>query len=609
MMQTKPIINKSDQKSTNPRDWQDIDWKTTEGTVLQWQRRIYKASCENKILVIRSLQHRLLNSTAAKLLAIRRVTQDNVGKKTAGVDKELALTPAERILLLETLNIPTPASPLRRVWIPKPGTAEKRPLGIPTIKDRCAQALVKLAIEPEWEARFEADSYGFRPGKCAHDATAAIRNYLTGNSRYVLDADISKCFDKIDHNKLLAKLGYTGRVATQIRRWLKAGVLDGQDFSDTTAGTPQGEVISPLLANIALHGLEKHLKDNIGHIVVYGSTGQAIKPVRRPEMLAVIRYADDFVVMHPDKRIILLCHTLAVEYLASLGLEINSKKTRITHTLQLKDTDTVEEGFDGKVGFNFLGFYFCQYPSVHRSGRANTGEKLGFTLRCVPAPNKLKAHQEKLHDIVLRHGKALSQDEIIRKLNPIITGWSNYFGVSDANLTGKLGLMDYLLYLKLRKWGQRRMKGSSNKARSYWKVEGTRKWVFKSDEATLAQHTDYSKPLSNYIKIQGEKSPFDGDQKYWTDRIGNRFQESSQRAKLFKQQKGICTWCKGAFTVDCKMERDHIIELQDGGSDKLTNLQLLHKHCHDQKTAEAARKRSTTTVPTLTGPQAGSTSE
>jgi RNA-directed DNA polymerase len=191
------------------------------------------------------LQRLLLRSTSAKLLAVRRVTQDNQGKKTPGVDGVAALEPEERCLLVQDLSLGRPAQPVRRVWIPKPGTEEKRPLGIPTLSDRAAQALVKLALEPQWEARFEPNSYGFRPGRSCHDALEAIFGAIKHKAKYVLDADIAKCFDRIDHQALLTKIDTFPLLRRVIGGWLKAGVLDGGQLFPTAAGTPQGGVLTP----------------------------------------------------------------------------------------------------------------------------------------------------------------------------------------------------------------------------------------------------------------------------------------------------------------------------------------------------------------------------
>ncbi len=239
--------------------WENIDWRKVERYVFKLQKQIFKASRQGDNKKVRQLQKTLMRSWSNRLLAVRRVSQDNRGKKTAGVDGVKSLTPIARIKLAKQLRIKGKSKATRRVWIPKPGKAEKRPLGIPTIHDRALQGVIKNAIEPEWEAVFEPNSYGFRPGRDCHDAIQQIRISVERKPKYVLDADISKCFDKIDHTALLNKIGYNGKVRQQVKAWLKSGVVDNNTFLETEEGTPQGGVISPLLANIALHGLENHL--------------------------------------------------------------------------------------------------------------------------------------------------------------------------------------------------------------------------------------------------------------------------------------------------------------------------------------------------------------
>lgn len=241
--------------------WKDINWRKAERCVFKLQKQIYKASRRGDVRTVRRLQRLLTKSWTAKCLAVRRVTQDNQGKKTAGVDGIKSLTPKQRLTFVNNLKLGTKVKPTRRVWIPKPGKDEKRPLGIPTMYDRALQGLVKLALEPEWEAKFEPNSYGFRPGRSCHDAIEAIFNAIRYKPKYVLDADIAKCFDKIDHERLLEKLNTYPTLRKQIRAWLKAGVMDGKELFPTSEGTPQGGVISPLLANIALHGMEYRIKE------------------------------------------------------------------------------------------------------------------------------------------------------------------------------------------------------------------------------------------------------------------------------------------------------------------------------------------------------------
>ncbi len=237
-------------------EWQDLPWKKIERAVFKLQKRIYQTSQRGDTKAVHKLQRLLINSWSSRCLAVRRATQDNRGKNTAGVDGVKALTPPERLRLAQTLKLSGTARPVRRVRIPKPGITEKRPLGIPTISNRAEQALAKLALEPEWEARFEPNSYGFRPGRSAHDAIEAIFNAICLQAKFVLDADIAACFDRISHLAVLAKMRSFPTMRRAVRAWLKAGVMDGDDLFPTTAGSPQGGVISPLIANAALHGLE-----------------------------------------------------------------------------------------------------------------------------------------------------------------------------------------------------------------------------------------------------------------------------------------------------------------------------------------------------------------
>jgi RNA-directed DNA polymerase len=317
---------------TYTEDWQTLPWKEIERNVFRLQKRIYQAAKENNVKRVHNLQRLLLHAYSARLLAVRRVTQDNRGKRTPGVDGVASLSPSERLGLAQELrHLNKDPDPVRRTYIDKPGTTEKRGLGIPTISDRAYQALIKLVLEPEWEAKFEPNSYGFRPGRCAHDAIEAIFNYSRLKAKYVLDADIEKCFDKISHPALLKKLQTIRPITRLIRGWLKAGIMDQGKLLFPEAGAPQGSIISPLLANSALHGLEEAL----------------VKTLPRDNRPAVIRYADDLVILHPDRDTLGELQERAEEWLAKMGLRFKPSKTCITHTL-------VEH--KGKVGFDFLGF-------------------------------------------------------------------------------------------------------------------------------------------------------------------------------------------------------------------------------------------------------------
>jgi RNA-directed DNA polymerase len=309
--------------------WSDTNWRKLERGVHKLQKRIFQASNRGNVKLVRRLQKLLISSRSARLLAVRRVTQDNQGKKTAGVDGVKSLTPKQRLALVDKIQLGTKGRPTRRVWIPKPGSIEERPLGIPTMNDRALQALVKLVLEPEWEARFEPNSYGFRPGRSCHDAIEAIFNGIRFKSKFVLDADISKCFDRINHTKLLSKLNTFPTLRKQIRAWLKAGVMDGKKLFPTDEGTPQGGVISPLLANIALHGMEELIKGLAPRFEMKDSHGRTISVRDKINSISVIRYADDFVILHEDIEIIYRCKESVEEWLTDIGLELKPSTERL----------------------------------------------------------------------------------------------------------------------------------------------------------------------------------------------------------------------------------------------------------------------------------------
>ena len=266
-----------------PTDWQYVDWHAANRVVRNLRQRIFAATRAGEWKKVHSLQKLLLRSYANRLVSVRRVTQVNQGRHTPGVDKVVIKTPDARGRLVDLLchYQPWRARPVRRVSIPK-ATGKLRPLGIPVVSDRCIQAMVKNALEPSWEARFEGSSYGFRPGRGRHDAIGKIYDLARPNKRkkWVVDADIKGAFDHISHEFLLTTLGpVPGRGL--IRQWLKAGYMEEGRTYDTPEGTPQGGVVSPLLANIALHGMEEALG------VVFDSKGY-IRGDR-----AVVRYADD----------------------------------------------------------------------------------------------------------------------------------------------------------------------------------------------------------------------------------------------------------------------------------------------------------------------------
>jgi RNA-directed DNA polymerase len=548
-------------------NWNEIDWKVVEIAIFKLQKRIYRASQRDDVKLIHRLQRLLTSSYYGKLWSTRKVSQDNQGSKTAGIDGVKSLNPTQRLEMVNNLQIKGRSKPTRRVWIPKPN-GEQRPLGIPTIEERAKQCLVKLALEPQWEAKFEVNSYGFRPARSGHDAIEAIFNAIKVQPKYVLDADITKCFDKIDHNKLLAKIKTYPTLSNQIKSWLKSGVID-KSWTATEEGTPQGGVISPLLANIALHGMEIEIDK-------YASTWKGDKRENR-KSISLIRYADDFVILHKDLKVILKCKEIIENWLRQIGLELKPSKTCISHTLN---------EYEKNKGFDFLGFTIRQYPvGKSHSGKTTNGKFLGFKTIIRPSNEKVKAHIQKLNETIRKH-KSSPQIILINNLNPIIRGWSNYYRAACSKET--FSHCDHILYLQLKRWAERRhpMKSKEWVKNKYWHTEKDRNWIFSVKESgeiifSLIEHRET--PIVRHTKVKGNCSPFDGDFVYWSSRRGKYPGTPSSIAKMLKVQKGKCNYCGLYFQEEDLIEKDHIIPTSKGGKDTYKNLQLLHRHCHDKK--------------------------
>jgi len=567
----------------NSLKWNSIKWPLVEERVFRYQRRIYRASQEGNLNVIRNLQQRLITSLDSKLLAIRRVTTENKGRNTAGVDNILYDTPEKKIKLALNLKLDGKAKTIRKVEIPKPGRPDQlRPLGIPTVEDRAKQALCSLALEPQWEARFESDSYGFRPGRSCHDAIESAFGSLSNKRqkpefrKMVLKVDIEKCFDQINHDLLLDKLDSHPIIKKQVEAWLKVGIFKGfinnknpETLIQNEMGTPQGGVISPLLSNISLHGLIDHLKEWIVSI-----PGKNNRTAAKQSALKVIRYADDILVIHQDIEVIHLAKQEIKEWLwKHCRLTFNDEKTKITDSTQ---------------GFEFLGFIFI---TINRNGVDR--------IKILPTRTSQARILLNIRNVIQRN-KAASSYQLITLLRPKIIGWGNYYRYCECK--DVFTRVSHFIYQKLRAWafridkrhGHQIVKEKYFPSGKIYYFDGTNhsdNWtLFGKEKGKDGTSKEIFLPKlswfesKKWVKILGNKSPYDGDHIYWAARMATYKRLPTRVSKLLKLQSGICTLCKTRFQLDSVMEVDHIQPKALGGKDTYVNLQLLHKHCHIEKT-------------------------
>jgi len=563
----------------NGLTWDNVVWNTSYEKVRCIQKRIFKASILGDTKRVWFLQKLLLRNPHAKLVAVHTVTTLNKGKKTAGIDEQIITSSEDKLKLAQNLRLNGKANLVRRVWIPKPGKTEKRPLGIPTIHDRAKQALCKLALEPEWEAKFEPNSYGFRPGRSAHDAIEAIYLNLHHNEdKYVFDADIRKCFDMINHEALLTKLNTFPLMKDQISAWLKAGIFDQYAKTPKTSipsmGTPQGGVISPLLANIALHGLEEHLLNFVSSRKFPKPHEKAARGAKaKRAALGIVRYADDFVIIHRNLAIMQLVIEETKAWLSGIGLTISEEKSALKLASQT---------------FKFLGF---QIAYVRKQEK--------FRVKITPSKDNILHIIDKVRKVI-QANKASSAYQLIGKIRPILLGWANYFQFCECKET--FNKIDNIVYQQLRAWvfrrairqGRERVKETYFPSNLTYKFQGREyhaNWILNGSKKIKGDKslTIYLPKISwvksrQFVKVKGNVSIYDGNEVYWTLR-NPRYSILSTRVKnLLIRQKGKCSSCNVPFRTGDTMEVDHIIPLSKAGKDMYRNLQLLHRQCHIEKT-------------------------
>lgn len=545
-------------------NWEDLNFDKIERDVFRLQLRIFRASKEGKRSQVHQLQKLLISSFTAKCLAVAKVSERNAGRNTAGVDGVRSLSERQKLKLANDLSLQQNPPPVRRVFIPKPGTTEKRPLGIPTLYARAQQALIALALEPEWEAMFEQGSYGFRRGRSPHDVIVNIRSAIQFLPQWVLDADIEKFFDRVDHEALLKKIDTFPEMRAAIRRILKAGILEGTTLTHPEEGTPQGGPLSPLLANIALHGMETALASASAG---WKSSNGRLKAPR------LYRYADDFIILHPDIEVIVKSQEFLANWLRGIGLNLHPGKTRIVHTLEREA---------GKPGFDFLGHTIRQF----RVGRHAVKPSLKRIYTHIgPSRASQQRVYDKAADIIdkLLSGPPPRNDDRVRiliwRLNPLIRGWSNYFRTGNAKRA--FSRLDHLLWWKT--W--KRLRTRYKRRGREWIVNNhlrdeNGKWILRDhdprtgEEVTIERFAD--KPILRHYPVRNDKSFFDGDWPYWSTRRGAYPGVPAKVSRLLKKQAGKCRHCGN------KVERHQMVDLTPAvastAPSRLT-LVLVHREC------------------------------
>jgi RNA-directed DNA polymerase len=535
-------------------DWHAIHWQAVHQNVRRLQARIVQATKEGRWGKVQALQHLLTHSFSGKALAVRRVTE-NQGKHTPGVDRMVWNTPPRKGRAIGDLKQRGyRPQPLRRVYIPK-ANGKRRPLGIPTMKDRAMQALYLLALDPVAETTADPNSYGFRRERSCADALEQLHTLLfRANPRWVLEGDIRSCFDRISHDWLLAHVPMDKAI---LRKWLQSGYMDKHVFHRTEEGTPQGGIISPVLANLALDGLERRLREQ------YPVTGKG-KGKGEKALVNLVRYADDFVITGVSKAVLEdEVRPLVRAFLQERGLELSAEKTTIT---------AIEDGFD------FLG---------------QNVRKYGGKLLLKPSKPNVKTFLGKIREVIKENPQATAYG-LLTQLNPKIRGWANYHRHSASKAT--YVQVDWAISCALWRWAKRRHPNKNSRwiAHRYFGPMGGRSGRFfgerRDEHGQIDQKGVYlaaATPIQRHRKIRAHANPYDlAWELYLEERLGLQMATTLRGRRtlnyLWREQSGRCPVCGEPITRLTEWHQHHLVWRSKGGSEGVENRVLLHPHCHRQ---------------------------
>nr|YP_010716003.1 hypothetical protein P2Y88_mgp07 [Paraisaria gracilioides]WDE74401.1 hypothetical protein [Paraisaria gracilioides] len=557
-------------KKSFAKEWHSINWKKVEAVVKELQEKIVIATLKENIKEVYSLQWKLLNSFEAKALAIRKVIT-NKGGKTAGTDGKTWKSPQDYWNAIQTLTeiVRKPAEyhaqPLRRVWIPKAKSKELRPLGIPTMIDRAVQAIYHLGVDPVVEVNSDPSSFGFRKYRSTQDAITAIRSLLDkkNHPQWILEADISKCFDRISHEFLLKHTPICHKMV--LKQWLKSGVMDQLNYIDTKEGTPQGGIISPTLCNIALNGIEKDIKNA-------NPLKQGISPG-----VHVIRYADDMIITGKSQEIVLRNKEILSEFLKERGLQLNENKTLVTHI---------------KTGFDFLGFNIRR---MKWNPRMNSVSDQDTVLIIKPSTKGIRKLKDTVNKIIVMN-KPIRK--IISELNPVLRGWGEHKRISYHTQEVFITI-DHWIYQKMKKW-------------SYWHKGSLRKTVFKYMIQTNTRKWNWGVSLREKLINLGEipiiimrplkldKNPYLRENLEYYEKRRAKLIEAKFRQLVYKLFKQKCPICNESLHNEEQVELHHINPRKSGGKYSLENIVPLHELCHKQVThGNPSLERFRITIPKI----------